>query len=131
MTIQRNKKIKELRKKGLTLQEIGEKHGITNERVRQIIEGKKNNFCKKHQNQFLSICEFCQHQKNYLTLLEGGFLFDELKRLSKQGRQKTKVLEQSWLIGFLRKKFKMSYVQIAKLLKRDHSAIINLYKKYE
>ena len=131
MTIKRNKEIKELRKKGLTLQEIGQKHGISNERVRQIIKGKSQNFCKKHQNQFLSVCEFCQHQRNYLNLLENCFLLDEIKRLSKLGRQKTKILEQSWLIGFLRKKFGMSYLQIAKLLKRDHAAIINLYKKYE
>lgn len=131
MTIERNKKIKELRKKGLTLQEIGKKHEISNERVRQIIEGKKQNFCKKHQNQYLSVCEFCQHQRNYLTLLENCFLLDEIKRLSKQGRMKTKVLEQSWVIGFLKKKLGMNYLQISKLLKRDHAAIINLYKKYE
>lgn len=131
MTITRNRKIKELRAQGLTLEQIGQKHGISNERVRQIVKGKQSLYCKKHKNHYLSVCEFCQHQKNYLNLLESGFLFDELKRLSKQGRQKTKVLEQSWLIGFLRKKFKMSYLQIAKLLKRDHAAIINLHKKYE
>lgn len=39
-TEKRNAKIKELREKGLTLQDIGNKYGLTRERVRQICLGK-------------------------------------------------------------------------------------------
>ena len=131
----RNKKIKELRKQGLTLSKIAERYKISNERVRQIILPKLSidaNYCKTHKKTYLTSCQYCEIENEYkkrIDKLADKFLKTECLRLSRQNRTIDLVLQRKILVKHLRDKYKLSFPKIAELLHRDHTSIIALYYK--
>lgn len=117
----RNTQIKKLKKKGLTLKEIGLKYNLTSERVRQVIYN-QHRLKKDDSSVWLN---------KYIKKLEritSDHLLKEIDRLSKYNRTKEIVLQRKHLIKLLKNKYKFSYHKIGFLLQRDHSSIINLYK---
>ena len=131
----RNKKIKELRKQGLNLSKIAERYKISSERVRQILLPKLSidaNYCKTHKKTYLTSCQYCEIEKQYrgrINKLTDKFLKVECRRLSRQNRKADIVLQRKIFIKHLRDKYKLSFPQIGRLLKRDHTSVVALYHK--
>lgn len=131
----RNKKIKELRKKGFTLGRIAKRYKITNERVRQILLPKvilETSYCKSHKKTFLTVCQYCEMEREYkkrINKLAKQSLETECIRLSRPDRRVDIVIQRKILVKYLRDRYKMSFPQIARLLKRDHTSISSLYYK--
>lgn len=130
-----NKKqhIKGLRELGFTFQEIGNRFGITAERVRQILIEKS--FCKKHQKEYIKICIKClrenqeqKYQKNIKKIIKDNLMV-EIKRLKQNNRDKELIIQKTILIKKLRNEYKLSFSKIALLLERDRTSIKNLYDK--
>lgn len=121
----RDQKIKEIREqKTLTLESIGNKYGITGERVRQIL----NDTDLKRKQRYSKI------QYDYITHIKSiidDHLLEEIERLSKPDRSKELVVQRSALIKTLHDKYDFSFRQLGILFERDHSTIINLYRQYE
>lgn len=125
-------KFKELRKQGLTLQEIGhrENPSLSAERIRQILLNVKYKFCRIHNTRFLLVCQYCYHKKLYaknLRKLKDDYIQVEGKRLSTKDRSLYLTIQRVLFIRKIKDKKKMSFGEIAKLLHRDHSSILNLY----
>lgn len=103
----------------MTLQEIGEKEGISAERVRQIIEGsdveeKREQLIKDYSNAILDMDE--------------AHIQEEIARLAKPDREKETVEQRRILINHLINIKEMSVSDVASLLERDYSTIINMLK---
>lgn len=113
-----NKKtfIKELKSKNWNMSDISTQVGVTPERVRQILN-------EKIKNNKLEISQYRRSLSNV------EFLLKEIVRLSKTNRQKENVEKKRVLISMLRTKFNLSYVEIASLLKKDHTTIIHYLKE--
>ncbi len=119
----RDKEIKALRKKNNTLQVIALKYGISDERVRQILN---------HGSIPSSRVRELQRQKEYLDKIEilmKKNIMSEIIRLSKQDRTKDIALERAILIKLLRNEYEFSFNQIGFLLNRDHTTVIHNYHK--
>lgn len=130
----RNDKIKKLRKEGKTYKEISFLFNLTPERVRQIVADNCTRRCKIH-NVCISngYCLSCKRESDFKIALEqsGKDIYEQIKRLSIKNRSRSFVIQRSILIKKLKDQG-MSFVQIGKLLKRDHSSIMYLYyKNYE
>jgi len=135
---ERNEKIKELRK-SMTLQTIGQKFGISRERVRQICHPVQ--LCLKHKREFRLFCAVCREErrkiktrtfKEYEIQLSKNLINKEkeIRRLKVYSRKQHLVLERAILVKNLRDS-NLSFPQIGKLLHRDHTSIMNLlYKVY-
>jgi len=130
---------KKLRLKGLSLRQIGElqKPPISPERVRQIIvKEKPTHYCKVHKLYFSTGCRICNlnalYAVRYKSLIEAHKEKDlkaELKRLSIPDRTQEMVAERVEMILFLKDVIGFSFVNIGKLLKRNHTTIIKMYYK--
>lgn len=133
--IERLKKIKELRNKGMTLQEIGDflEPKITRERVRQILLVTKKDRCKKHQvNYFEEKCPICDNVELYSEFLKNSSLNDLINdcyRLSKENREKFLVIQRTLIVKHLKDKFNFSFTQISKLLNKKVASVMFLYRK--
>lgn len=130
----RNKKIIQLRKKGLNLLQIGKKFKISSERVRQILirPTLKYKRCLKHKSSYLEKCLYCSYENTYkqiLSKINDTDLQQEINRLSRYDRKKETVIQRTFLIRKLRDKYNLSFNKIAYLLKRDRTSITNLYFK--
>jgi hypothetical protein len=133
----RNKEIRKLRKankKEWTLQKLGDKYDITNERVRQILGDQAYEYCKKHKRKFLKSCIFCESQKRFEEKLDqistiDNNLLKEVYRLSKTNRQKEAVIQKILIVKRLRDQFGLSFPMIAIMLDKHHASIMNLYNK--
>lgn len=131
----KKEQIQNLRKLGFTLQEIGDKLGITGERVRQLLIEKS--FCKKHERKYIKTCKSCDMEydeiiyKNILNILIKENLTVEINRLKEKSRKKDLMNQKRILIKILRDKYCLSFSHIARLLKRDRTSIKNLYDKVE
>jgi len=141
---QRNIKIKKLREQGIILSEIAKKFKISNERVRQILLLPKTNwtnyivnvvnvkYCKTHKKTYLTSCQYCKIKKEYkkrINKLADKFLEIECQRLSRPDRRAEIVCQRKMLIKYLRDKHRLSFLEIARLLKRDHTSVSSLYYK--
>ncbi len=149
------REIKKLRK-NYTLAEIGKMFNpkITAERVRQIEKGEVKKFCKVHRIKYIpsngeSLCKYCliiktysdfllkhiskrvffgiSSSKEYYTLLDK--LRFEFRRLSKKSKDKELILQKIILVKYMKNELNFSFQETAKLLERDYTTIINLYKK--
>lgn len=120
-----------LRSEGATLKEIGLKHKITSERVRQIILNKNRKRCKKHEVFFFKTCNYCRVEKEYKQHLKKFKSVDpflgEAVNLRPHNRIKELVIKRRLFIKVLRDKYEWSYRSIGRLLDRDHHSVINLY----
>ncbi len=120
------------RKKGKTLKEIGKNIGVTQERIRQILNPLKSKTCKIHKIKFLEVCHYCSWKKLYsesLKELKDNHIEIEGERLSSKDRNLYLIIQRCLFIKYLKDKKKMSYRKIAKILDRDHTSIISLYQK--
>ena len=124
--------IKVLRKKDWTLKEIGSKFGVTGERIRQILDKKKPQYCRRHGLQFMTKCKYCYNETHYKALLQSNIrkhnLEEEIMRLSKRDRRGETIVQRKLLIKKLHDELHMSFCAIGRLLKRHHSTIIWLYR---
>jgi len=130
------KQIIELRKKGYTLKEIGNKFGVSSERIRQIIKYSKlkKKSCRKHHVGFYdhcSVCEIIESYSNYLEIIKNNddLIQIECDRLSNTDRSKDLVIMRSLFIKFLFDVKKLNFSKVGRLLKRHHTSIRNLYLK--
>jgi len=129
---ERLRKITLLRKKGSTLKEIGDAFGISQERVRQLITQKKYKKCFSHHIKFLILCPYCEIKNSYLKILSriiknSRSLLYEAKRLSELDRKKVSIIQKAIFIKTVKNSLHYSFNKIARLLKKHHSSIINLY----
>ena len=124
-------KILSLRRKGLTLKKIGDKYGITQERVRQITEYKFF-VCPRHKINCIEQCLRCVVEDGYgkdLKKMKMADLVMEGIRFSKLGRQKQTMIQKELYVKILKNKFSLNFNQIAKMLKRDRKTVFNLYNR--
>ena len=133
----RIERIKKLHSQGLTLKEIGQRQRprITAERVRQLLYPKKMKYCARHKCKFEKSCLYCVLTSVYPKVVSDirrrgkNALAREFERLKPYDRSKSIVLKRAYITKLLRDQYKLSFPQIAKLLDRDHTTIMNLYKK--
>jgi len=110
-------------RKDLTLKQIGERYGLSHERVRQIAN-------ENEQIDWLKMVQV--HYAPKIKKMSRKALDREITRLSRPDRRQEIVLQRHIVVRVLRDKFKLNFSEIGKLFKRDHSTIINLYyKEYE
>lgn len=133
ITEQHIKEIKELREQKKSLRFISDVFGVSYERIRQIVREKEKAYCSYHNKNFARKCRLCVVETKYLKKLSNisSDLMSEIKRLSKQDRDEELVTERMILVFQLKYTFNLSVNNIAKLLGRHHSTIINLLKKYD
>lgn len=126
---QRKKEMQKLKKKGLTLKEIGQKFNLTSERIRQILVY-ETKYCSKHQRYYKKDCCYCKVEKKEKFLLKqfskDGIL-DVIREARKRGRKGDQVIKRRLLVKLLKDKYKLPIFRIGKLLGRDHTTIIALY----
>jgi hypothetical protein len=128
-------RIKKLRKKGLTLKEVGLKIGLTSERVRQLLTPIKYQRCKVHKIKYESFCPYCRVLLVYPKALRQVFatgayaIKAEFERLAQSDRNKEIILQRILLIKKLRDERHFTYAAISRFLDRDYSSIVNLYNK--
>lgn len=116
----RNKEIIKL-SKTTPVKLLAKKYKISNERIRQIISGYdylNKDYYKKIKTEY---------EKNLKKILNHNFTF-ELERLSVHNRTKEFTIQRYILIKYLHDKLKYSFSEIGRLLKRDHTTIIHIYK---
>lgn len=131
-TIDFLKEIKQLRKSGKTLQEIGQQFDVSSERIRQVLNPEERFKCKKHLQFYTKFCSYCLVEKNYKKVIDKvifNHLETEIERLSKQDRNKEMVIQRMMLVKKLKDDLGISFRKIGFLLKRDHTSITNLYRK--
>lgn len=106
--------------KTMTLQEIGDKEGITAERVRQIIEGNNTEELRE---------QLIKDYSEAVLNMDDTRIKEECERLSKQDREVETVEQRRILANHLIDILEYSVADVARLLNRDYSTIINLLKK--
>lgn len=104
----------------MTLQEIGDKEGISAERVRQIIEGSNVEEIREQLIKDYSVA---------ILDMDEAHIQEEIARLAKPDREKETVEQRRILINYLIDVREMSVSDIANLLNRDYSTIVNMLKK--
>ena len=125
----RNSKIIEMRNKGVTLKEISVKFKLSEERVRQIVTN-ETNYCLKHDLSFSHMCELCNYEREWEETFSKMALKDmvnEGKRIAKLKQKKWEVSQKRMYVIIMRNKFSYSFAGLGRLLKKDHSTIMNLY----
>lgn len=129
MIYKRNSKVIEMRNKNATLGEIAKKFKLSTERVRQIVSFEKN-YCLNHNTSFTDRCGYCDIEKtcrdNYLDFNRKELL-DEGKELAKLGRYREDIIKKRVFVRIMRDTFGFSFSGIGRILKKDHSTILNLY----
>lgn len=129
--IERNANIRKLRKPKFILKQIAKMHGITSERVRQLLNKEPLRRCSIHRNSYGKTCKYCDAEVSHKTKLEKldrAGLMTEIERLSQRGRDGKTVLERKLLVRKLVEEHGLSYLEIGRLLHRHHTTIIHLYK---
>lgn len=125
----RNQKIIETYQKGLSTTEVGKKFKLSEARVWQIVN-REPNYCLRHSKYFLSTCPYCSIEDEYKAIYTEATeqeLFEIGKGLSKLGRAKEGVLKKRIFVRIMREKFGHSFVSIGRMLRIDHTSVMNLY----
>ena len=122
---QRNRKIKKLRQQKWSYKKIGEKYSITSERVRQILN---NNTIPKRKDIIKQLRE--EYKKRFNDKLSQKHFFEDIEILSKPSRKQEDVIKRNILIIYLYDELEISFFKIAILLRRHHTSVMYLYKKY-
>ena len=119
MTLEsRNNQIKKYRREGKTLDWIGRRFNISKERVRQVLKDIKPVSARVSLNSY----------KDFLYKASSRELLDESVRLSVRNRTKGIVFQRQLFVKFMHDKLDFSFLQLAQMLKRDHTTIMYLYK---
>ena len=128
----RTEKILEFRKTH-TLEETGERFGITGERVRQI-ELNDRKRCVVHDRWYQKECHYCSELNKYRTFLKSLNYDSLMKEVGKEGknikRDFISVQHKLYLIEILVKNYHKSFLEIVLLFQRDRTTILYLYNKY-
>ncbi len=130
----RNEEIRKMRRPRFTLRQIGNKFGITSERVRQILLRMRRKYeqCRRHGVLYFGTCRHCINEKSYKKKLRdmGPEIKAEIARLAVKGRTGEMVQERNLLIQHLVEKKGFSFSRVAQLLHRSHSTISKTYKRF-
>lgn len=120
------RKLRESNPKKWRYSRLAELCGLSEERIRQICSGEdlKQKTAKEGERRKIK-----SHYGSYLRYLTDEQLKAEIERLSKQNRVRESVMQRGILIVYLKEKGFNLY-RISKLLKRDHTSILHLYRKY-
>lgn len=126
----RNKDVvAEYRKPGSTMISVGKLFGISDERVRQIVEAAALATCKIHKEKYSKECTHCSLDALYNREIPMPELLEIIDRLKARDRTKFVHYERSLLIEYLRDNLKLSLPFIGKLLDRDHTTISHHLRK--
>ena len=118
--LQRDRQIRELRKKDKTLKEISDKFNLSSERVRQICT---NLVDKKDVYRNIDV----SYKQKIISQADYNWLKREIVRLRKPDRKKGTVIERRNLVRYMHDKMNLSLLQISVALDRHHTSILNLY----
>lgn len=122
----RNTKIRKQYEKIKNYTAVGKEHGLTGERIKQIVNPSLKFYCKKHlSRRYQQVCEMCNVEENYLPYLQsfsGVSLEHEIENLPGD-RKPVTVLKRKILALFLRDVKKHRAYTIAKLLNRTPASI--------
>lgn len=119
----RNKQIKELRyTKQWRYKAIGEKFGISVERVRQICDEREAN----KEDLLLKVAD-AYAKKFQGEKIGAKEILEDIALLSNQDRSKPTVIKRNALITYLHEELGFSFLAIGRLLNRDHSTIMHAY----
>lgn len=122
--VKRDREIKKLRfEKRLKYQVIGDKFGITQERVRQICDNRPIN----KEDLLLKVAN--QYVKKFKGKINAKELLEDISLFSKPDRTKATVIKRDALIAYLYDELDFSFLEIARLLNRDHTTIVHSYRK--
>jgi hypothetical protein len=118
-----------------TLQETGDKFGITGERVRQIELLKNRKRCAVHDRWYYGECSHCIELKKYRafvkTLSKDSFMKEVRREGWNRKRDFISTQHKIYLIKILIENYNISSVsEIARLFLRDRTTILHLYNKY-
>lgn len=126
MTLSRDEKILQMYQTDpneWTQTKIARHFHISHERVRQIISGKA----------LEKLSQFNLMKENYLIFakrLTETSLKIEIRKYKSHDRSKVYVYKRSVCIWLLKEKYGLSFLEIGKVVNRDHTSIINLYSKF-
>jgi hypothetical protein len=116
-----------------TLEQTGLKFNMSGERVRQIQLLKNRKTCKIHKRYYFNRCSYCvgMKYKDFLRWQNYAFIEKECAKEAKKARRDyLSVQKKTYLIEILRDRYSKSWQQIAIMLQRDRTSILNLYNKY-
>ena len=119
MKLERNKEIKKLRNKGLTLSEIGKQKNISKSRVRAILM-QKEQYCRYHKMYYYSSCSKCTAEKEYNEFVKSD-VFKNLKRMIINAKVHREYLPN--VINILKFDNHLKNYTISKILGVHHSLI--------
>ena len=122
---ERDKRICELYNvDNISYAEIGRKFELTLERVRQIINPEKKNFCEKHNRRYSEkVCPICEIEENYWEYIDSKEnLEKEIDKLP-NNREQTTVLKRMLIAKKLREQ--NTKISIISLLLGRHPSSIN------
>lgn len=119
----------EMYEKGISINKIANKYKISGSRVRQIINNEPN-YCVRHSKYFEVRCPYCETESIYKQIYEKSSEVDLIvlsKDLEDSDRSKQAILRKRIFVRVIRDKYKYSFSKIGRLLKKDHTTIMNLY----
>lgn len=117
---ERNRQIRRHRANGWSYPEISQRFKVSAERARQVCEQTQT-----RQDIYNSI--EAAYRDKVIKKADYYWIKAEIERLSNPNRQKQLVIERQYLIRYLVDNLGFSFFQTAKLLKRHHTSISNLY----
>ena len=117
-----------------TLQQTGDKFGITGERVRQIEDLKNRKKCAIHGRWDDGECRYCVELNTYRDFVKNLDRDSLMKEVAKQGENKKRdfvsVERKLYLIEILDKDYHTPFPEMVRLFRRDRTTVLHLYNKY-
>lgn len=108
---------------GATLKSVGFKHGISAERVRQIVNPKEYQYCEEHDHKYENRCLYHDLDQVYNREIPMPELMETINRLKAPDRSKPTVYEKKLIINYLRNHFRLTPGFIGTLFDQDITTI--------
>lgn len=108
---------------GATLKSVGEKYGLSAERIRQIVNPKEYQYCEKHDHKYEDRCLYHDLDEVYNREIPMPELMETIHRLKDTGREKPVVYEKKLIINYLRNHFRLTPGFIGTLFDQDITTI--------
>lgn len=110
-----------------TYREIGAKYSLSPERVRQVL------FPLAPKNSSDSILKNVQfrYEKKFRGTVKADDLIEDIKALREPNRSKESVMKRNIVVKYLYNELDLTFMEIASLMKRDHTTIMHAYYSEE